>query len=130
MSKILKDKETGESIINPYITLYNPETFWVALNTQTFLEANKRMIHIANQSEIYNLSEVQGKRVYNVVSSTGKPNSPLELPSTFLRGGLQNREDNIVAVPLGHILEEDVKKFLPESFLYFERERKKITMEF
>ena len=46
----LQDHETGEDIINPYITLYSPENKGVALNTHSFRDIQRELINIHDEA--------------------------------------------------------------------------------
>ena len=109
----LVDNETGKKIINPYITLYDPErNKWTALNTETFGRAQDELIDIHDEQACAKYSS-EGRRLYPVVATVGKRNIPT-LGTVRTNGA----NDAVSLVPLGHILEDVVEQLFPNSFIY------------
>ena len=119
----LEDRETKRDIVNPYITLYSSGNVWVALNTETFREAQNGIIHLHDEKSYIKQALDEKRRLYKVVATVGKQDHPLdyETRNRWTRGvRSQGADDAIALVPLGHILEETVKDLFPKTFEYFE----------
>ena len=118
----LEDHENGRDIVNPYITLYCPEGSWVALNTETFREVQREIIHLHDEGTHSKFRE-EKQRLYRVVATVGKQDHPFdyETRNNWGRGvRVIGAGDAIALVPLGHILEDVVRKMLPKAYKYFE----------
>ncbi len=122
----LEDHETRRDIVNPYITLYSSEDVWVALNTETFREAQNGIIHLHDEKSYMKSALDEKIRLYKVVATVGKQDHPFdyETRNCWTRGvRVQGAGDAIALVPLGHIFEEVVKDLFPKTFEYFENVR-------
>jgi hypothetical protein len=121
----LVDHETGKNIINPYITLYSPEKSWVALNTETYADAQQELISIHDEKKFYDLYS-QKRPLYRVVATVAKQNSALEQGSNWPRTvRVEGASDAVALIPMGYILEDVVKELFPKSFEYFEHAKNK-----
>ncbi|MBU3941109.1 MAG: hypothetical protein KKH88_04240 [Nanoarchaeota archaeon] len=118
----LEDHETKRNIVNPYITLYGPDGGWVALNTETFREAQREIIHLHDERTSYKFLE-EKRRLYKVVATVGKQDHPFDYETRDIWGrGIRiiGAEDAMALVPLGHILEDVVRDMFPKAYEYFE----------
>lgn len=119
----LEDYETRRDIVNPYITLYSPEDCWVALNTETFRDAQRELLHPNSESIYMRLKYDDKKRLYSVTATVGKQDHPFdwEQRNIWTRGVRANGASDAVALaPIGYLLEDVVKNLFPKSFAFFE----------
>ena len=124
----LEDYETRRDIVNPYITLYSPEDAWAALNTETFREAQNRIINLHDEKLYTKYDLDEKRRLYKVVATVGKQDHPFDYETRdhWKRGvRSEGASDAIALVPLGHIIEDVVKDLFPKTFEYFESVRTK-----
>jgi hypothetical protein len=115
----LVDNETGENIINPYITLYGPGNCWASLNTSNFKDVQSELIGIHEEDIQMKLAGGNERRLYKVVATIGKTNAYTKTVRT------EGANDAVALVPLGYLLEDIVKEKFPNTFVYFEEARKK-----
>lgn len=123
----LLDHENGRDIINPYITLYEPKEYgWVALNTETFREAQEELIHIYDEETFSRLAFDEKRALYPVSATVGKLNHYLDWArrSYCLRNvRVSGASDAVALIPLGYLLEDVVQRLFPRSMSYFEKIR-------
>lgn len=122
----LIDYETGKQVINPFITLYTPDTkYWVSVNTQTFGEEGQtNLVHILDESTQIRLRRDEQKQLYKVVAAVSKQNWPMDYYRKDWGRTVrcEGADDALALIPLGYLLEDVVAKLFPNSFAYFEKQ--------
>ena len=127
----LVDNETGDTIINPYITLYGPHRSWAALNTHTFGEACQALLlSIHDERKIMEFAK-EKRDLYKVVATIGKQNHMLEsqsrYPSFWRSVRTEGADDAIAMIPLGYLTEDIIKEKFPKSYEYFKKREERTT---
>ena len=98
------------------------------MNTETFREAQNRIIHLHDEKSYIKYAWDEKRRLYKVVATVGKQDHPFDYETRALwtRGvRSEGANDAIALVPLGYILEDVVKDLFPKTFEYFEDVRNK-----
>ena len=126
----LEDHETGQDIINPYITIfsYPGEKYWVAMNTSTFGNWGQRnLLNIIDEKHFMQQKCWEDNKWYKVCAVIAKQDHPYDWNDImpWIRGVRANgANDAIAIVPLGYLKEDYIKKNFLKTFQYFEECKK------
>lgn len=127
------DHEKHGILINPYITIFSPESAWVHMNTSTFGEEGQRELISIHSETLQERLEYEGKhRLYRVVATIAKQDHPFDWESRRAWGRgvrVTGISDPIATVPMGYLLEGFVKEHFPKCFEYFENVRMEKDIE-